>query len=275
MARFASWALQKFFYCTPVPVRHWVRDLMPEEWVLRIRQNMGWRSWEKIVDSSSKAKELEGKLWGGFSEQAKSDLVDLRENSQRGTSERARAAWALARWFWVARDYGSVSENLKFFRSSLPERYWYQSFRLLEIDCQMALGEVALARYYAESALQKKPHSPHYRLALANTYAATSEHEGLVADDAERLRLINSILAEVKVSPIAKAAIDKPLALDNLCGGDQPYDDSPMQDATVSIIMPVFKAEDTLPIALDSLLAQTWKQLQIIVVDDCSPDDTF
>jgi glycosyltransferase involved in cell wall biosynthesis len=275
MERFTSWALQKFFYCTPVPVRHFVRDLMPEDWVFRIRRNVGWRSWEKIVDSSSKAKEIESKLWGGFSEQAKSDLIELREDSQRGISERARAAWALARWFWVARDHESVLENLQFFRSSLPERYWYQSFRLLEIDCLMALGEVALARHYSQAALQKKPHSPHYRLALANTYATTSEHEDLKADDAERLRLINTVLEEVKVSPIVKAAVDKPLALDNLCGSDQPYDDSPMPDATVSIIMPVFKAEDTLPIALDSLLAQTWKQLQIIVVDDCSPDNTF
>lgn len=39
--------------------------------------------------------------------------------------------------------------------------------------------------------------------------------------------------------------------------------------------MPVFKAADTLSIALNSLLAQSWKNLQIIVVDDCSPDNTY
>ena len=40
----------------------------------------------------------------------------------------------------------------------------------------------------------------------------------------------------------------------------------------VSIIIPVYKAEQTLPACLAQLKAQTYRHLQIIFVDDCSPD---
>src|SRR5699024_8731455 len=42
----------------------------------------------------------------------------------------------------------------------------------------------------------------------------------------------------------------------------------------VSVILPAFKAEEGLSIALDSLLDQTWKNVELLVVDDCSPDGT-
>lgn len=40
----------------------------------------------------------------------------------------------------------------------------------------------------------------------------------------------------------------------------------------ISIIVPVYKAEDTLFRCVNSITAQTYKQLEIILVDDGSPD---
>lgn len=42
---------------------------------------------------------------------------------------------------------------------------------------------------------------------------------------------------------------------------------------TVSIIMSVFKPDASLVTSLRSLMSQTWPHLQVLVVDDCSPDD--
>lgn len=44
--------------------------------------------------------------------------------------------------------------------------------------------------------------------------------------------------------------------------------------STVSVIIPTFNRRDHLPIALDSVLAQTYRDYEIIVIDDGSSDDT-
>ena len=43
----------------------------------------------------------------------------------------------------------------------------------------------------------------------------------------------------------------------------------------ISVIVPVYNVEKYLPKCLDSLLAQTWQELEIIVVDDGSPDNSW
>ena len=42
--------------------------------------------------------------------------------------------------------------------------------------------------------------------------------------------------------------------------------------AKVSIIIPVYKTEATLPRCIDSALAQTYSNIEIVLVDDGSPD---
>ena len=44
------------------------------------------------------------------------------------------------------------------------------------------------------------------------------------------------------------------------------------QEALISVIVPIYQVEEYLPRCIDSLLAQTYQNMQIILVDDGSPD---
>ena len=45
-----------------------------------------------------------------------------------------------------------------------------------------------------------------------------------------------------------------------------------MDNALVSIIVPVYKAEKYIHQCIDSLMAQTYSNIEVILVDDGSPD---
>ena len=48
----------------------------------------------------------------------------------------------------------------------------------------------------------------------------------------------------------------------------------PREDARVSVIIPCFNCAGTLRRAVDSVAAQTWRPLEVLLVDDASDDDT-
>lgn len=92
-------------------------------------------------------------------------------------------------------------------------------------------------------------------------------------DAPARLACLNRALATGGLAPMGLSAGDGP-AFDRLTGPALPpegtQDDAPL----VSVLMAAHNAADTLPVALASVLEQSWRALELIVIDDASTDET-
>lgn len=97
-----------------------------------------------------------------------------------------------------------------------------------------------------------------------------------------RLRWINSVFANAGLAVVNKRLTDQRLTIDNLvkAGSDQSISrsspENPLSDLRplISVIIPMHNAGQGIQTALLSLFEQTWRPLEIIVVDDSSIDDS-
>lgn len=136
----------------------------------------------------------------------------------------------------------------------------------MEMMCHYLLGNEAKAKSIYEDAALRGEASSDAMLIRAN----------LESDLATKLAIINIVLERHKISPIAAlpesgtgpslpvydrltSAIFLPKVFDN---------------PLVTVLVACYNSADTIGTCLRSLLEQTWSNLQIIVIDDCSTDDT-
>ena len=224
---------------------------------------------------------LEKRLWSGFAAPALAELEAIAGLAgtppRRGVSKarQAESAWALARWHAAAGDTARALSCLA--RFGELDRGKGQGMRglLLGADCLRRQGEGASARRLLAPALAKKPDDPDLCLAMANSYLAPDGPGAGAERDAIRLDWINRIYRARGLAEIALRDPARGLLIDNLTSAapPEPWDAAALGPMPkVSVILPLYKAEATLPFALESLLAQSWGNLEILVVDDASPD---
>lgn len=262
------WVVSFVFFITPQPIRHKIRDISSDSFVDFVQRHVSKKQIKKHT-KKNKGRVLEEKLWGGFSSHALHDLLLLRDEESETKRNRAYAAWALARWYSCHLDHLEALKNVRLMKEFCTWKDFDLSQALLEADCLIQLQRYQEAEALVEHALTLRPKNPQLLLTLSNCF--------LYSNDQRRLDIINQIYQTSGFTTIEYHDDKKPLSIENIKSSDSiatAYNDGPSQPV-VTVIMPVFSAAETLHIAIDSLLAQSWRKLEIIVVDDCSPDDTF
>ncbi|WP_420396357.1 glycosyltransferase family 2 protein [Nioella sp.] len=94
---------------------------------------------------------------------------------------------------------------------------------------------------------------------------------GFEATENGRLRLINRALAAYGLGELTLRDDTRSLAYDRLIPNRPPQ---PADGPLVSVLIAAHQAEDTLPTALRAVADQSWRNLEIIVIDDASSDGT-
>jgi len=216
---------------------------------------------------------LEAKLWGGFSHRALLDLESLKGNPATPAEDVSGAARVLCGWYASTNDAVRAHENALLARIAEPRFAKNELLILIETDALLALGHVTLARKILTKALRRHP-SGVLALAMANTYATPKASRP--TDDEARLRWMNDPLLAAGLAPLTKIDDSEALSIENLTAKVDASSARPhAEQAKISVIIPAYRAEKTLPLAVKGLLAQTWTNLEIIVVDDLSSDRTF
>lgn len=200
----------------------------------------------------------------GFTDRPLQELADIQTNA-KVPATRALAARELALWHMRAKTsegYSAALEHLRAARAENPELSFRRKLSVAELLCHYFLGDLESARACYERASLSGEISPDLLLAKAN----------LEATPEARIRLMNRVLGYYQIAPIALLPDENLAPYDRLTLAEtiHPVTEGP----TVTVLIAAYDAADTLPTALRSLQEQTWQNLEILVIDDCSPEMT-
>ncbi|OZI56393.1 glycosyltransferase family 2 protein [Bordetella genomosp. 4] len=224
--------------------------------------------------------DLEVKLWGGYSSYALPILEKMKYISSTSIIEKINIGWHLARWYFVEGQFDVALKNILFSkyycirfhrRLSVP----LMKLAVVESQCLARMGKMTRARKALVNISSRIPDSPNLNLAWA---AVSGEKdffdENSLSERDAPLAWINKLFEDRGLATLQKRDENAPLSFFNFTAQEVaplPRSDTPEK---ISIIIPAYGAEETIHIPITSLLKQTWSNLEIIVVDDCSPDGT-
>lgn len=229
---------------------------------------------EGRLPSASKAVYLDSLLWKGAVNVAHQQLIRLANNPDTNILERQTAYWFLARWALFTQN---VTEAALFSQELLAyESEWepadHLRFLLLCFDIALANHEEMQA-----ATLQAKLESeftmlPEATLAKINLFGIQN-----TLTSQSWSSLLNRIYEQAGLTPIAlqndalsmhslqSAALAQPHGSDLFKTSEKPL---------VSVIVPMYNAAETIAYVLECLNNQSWPNLEIVISDDCSTDNS-
>lgn len=252
--------ISKIICRLPILERNWYRSQYPDVTKSRMSATTHFRKF--------------GSAEGRIPNQAVADLwarnstaviPKLLTDAARYGVNAAAARWILARWYAYQ---GAWQKALALYdhigAKQISRLSAGQRLLLLDalVNCQQQeRAQALLEQWQAEAS--GRIHD--WWLAKANMVRLSAP-----GASGEWLACINTLYRQHGLADMALREHES-LQLDNLCCENAPgIENGPL----VSVIMPVRNGAPWITTALDSLLQQTWQDLEIIVVDDASTDET-
>lgn len=212
---------------------------------------------------------IEKRLYGlGFTELPLSELKFFYEDKSKPVMRRY-AAFELARWYANQYDKEGAQLSLKILKVAKEgetDATRLRQIAILEIEYREILGDKDASLKVVDNAIKSLGTDPNLLLAAAN----------LETTLAGRIKWINRSLESYGISHISYDPYFLEPSMDSLRPGEiiRKKELIDTNKPLVSVIVPTYNAEKTIGYALDSILNQIWLNLEIIVVDDCSNDNT-
>ena len=235
-----------------------IGDLFSEEMKQKIRKLVSGKKQAERV----KLKQIKYHLYNlGFTERALQEMENYYLEANDRDLKRL-AAWELVLWHANQNTAEGAASALPYIESAKQDVRDIDEQRriaILEAECYEKTGQIDQAKRVIDQMLEQQKHADLF-LAKAN----------LTDSIDERFRLFNEVMVAYDLAPIGFKEDEEPHydALETK-GIDRKVD-----GPKVSVILPAYKAEEGIRVAIESILNQTWENLELLAVDDCSPDHT-
>jgi glycosyltransferase involved in cell wall biosynthesis len=229
----------------------------------RNRKNLYSKTYKRKQAANDLKKYTQALYEKGFTEKALIDLKALYAETNHRYLKRA-IAWELTLFYAneqtktgarLAQTYLAIAKHGE------TDQDLLRSMSIIQAECHMKLNEVTEAKKVLMHAVQIGVH-PDLYLALANTEESIEQ----------KLTWINKVYESYHVVPITMTSVSETTPYDQLQTAGTL---KTMPGPKVSVILPAYNSETGIQTAIDSILHQTWENIELIIVDDCSTDATF
>jgi len=200
----------------------------------------------------------------GFTEEALSDL-HREYNDSKDSFVKRLIAWELALWHanHYTKDHAKKAlDYLEKAEVGEKDAQKLQRIAIIRAESLAHLGEVEKAKASLQEQISIQAH-PDLYLGLANLETRLEMRFEQINKAFTMYQLEHITLSDFSVVDYDSLQMQTlPKRVDSNTG-------------KISVILPAFRAEEGLHVAIESILTQSWRNLELLIVDDCSPDKTY
>lgn len=199
----------------------------------------------------------------GFIEKSLEDLKDKLHHTDDPYVKRA-INWELGLWYANQLSESGARRSLAYIHAFIKgekDKDILRRATILQAENLEQLNYKSLGKDLLTEALEIERH-PDLFLAMANLEETIES----------RLHWINKAMNDSGLQEITFKKGNEQTTYDDL--QTKPMTKEIQDGPKVSVLLPAYNAEEGIQIAIESILEQTWQNLELIVIDDCSTDDT-